>query len=124
MPTKATQSWHFKNQSIDLIACNLVLEHIENLDFIFAEAARVLKRDGKFYISELHPFRQYMGKKARFQQDGRMIEIHAHIHHITDFLDAATEHGLSLLKLKEWWHKKDQNKPPRLITLLFEKRIV
>ncbi|MBD3288548.1 methyltransferase domain-containing protein [candidate division KSB1 bacterium] len=115
------QTWHLKNQSFDLIASSLVLEHIEKLGFIFQEAARILKSSGKFYISELHPFRQYLGKKAKFRQEGEVIEVQAFVHHISDFLSAASEHGLSLLELKEWWHDMDHNKPPRLITFLFEK---
>jgi len=44
-----TQKWNFEDQSFDLIVCNLVvLEHIEDLSFIFSEAARVLKDKGRF----------------------------------------------------------------------------
>src|SRR5215211_3156892 len=60
------QPWEFQNQSFDLILCNLVLEHIENLSPVFQEATRTLRPTGKFFINELHPFRQYDGKKARF----------------------------------------------------------
>ncbi|MGI8857816.1 MAG: class I SAM-dependent DNA methyltransferase, partial [Thermomicrobiales bacterium] len=34
-----TQPWPCADQSVDLIACNLVLEHIADLSFVFAEAA-------------------------------------------------------------------------------------
>jgi len=61
-----TQKWPCKDKSYDLIVCNLVLEHIEGLAFIFSEAARVLVQEGRFLINELHPFRQYEGRKARF----------------------------------------------------------
>jgi ubiquinone/menaquinone biosynthesis C-methylase UbiE len=116
-----TQRWNFEYQSFDLIVCNLVLEHIEDLSFIFSEAARVLKDKGRFFIHELHPFKQYEGKKARFYIDEETLEVDAFVHHISDFLDAATNHGLTLVKLNEYWHEKDQNKPPRLVSLLFEK---
>jgi ubiquinone/menaquinone biosynthesis C-methylase UbiE len=116
-----TQRWNFEYQSFDLIVCNLVLEHIEDLTFIFSEAARVLRDKGRFFINELHPFKQYEGKRARFYIDEETIEVEAFVHHISDFLDAATNHGLTLVKLSEYWHEKDQNKPPRLVSLLFEK---
>ncbi len=61
-----TQHWPCEDRSYDLIVCNLVLEHIEDLSFIFSEAFRVLEENGRFLINELHPFRQYEGKKARF----------------------------------------------------------
>ena len=57
-----TQKWNIENQSFDLIVCNLVLEHMEDLSFTFSEAARVLKVKGRFLINELHPFKQYEGK--------------------------------------------------------------
>ena len=36
------QPWNFTDQLFDLITFSLVLEHIRDLDFIFAEAARLL----------------------------------------------------------------------------------
>jgi ubiquinone/menaquinone biosynthesis C-methylase UbiE len=116
-----TQTWNFENQEFDLIVCNLVLEHIEDLSVVFSEAVRVLKDKGRFLINELHPFKQYEGKKARFYRDEETIEVQAFVHHISDFLDAGTKDGLTLVRLNEYWNEKDQNKPPRLISFLFEK---
>ncbi|MBL8102583.1 MAG: class I SAM-dependent methyltransferase, partial [Anaerolineales bacterium] len=61
-----TKRWPCDNAEYDLVTCNLVLEHIQDLTHIFAEAARTLKPKGKFFINELHPFKQYQGAKARF----------------------------------------------------------
>lgn len=116
-----THTWPCEDEAYDLVVCNLVLEHIEDLSFIFSEAFRVLEHNGKFLINELHPFRQYEGKKARFSKDDQVTEIPAFIHHISDFLNAAFENRLRLVKLDEYWHEKDQGKPPRLISFLFEK---
>jgi malonyl-CoA O-methyltransferase len=116
-----TKKWTLDDRTYDLIVCNLVLEHIEDLSFIFSEAARVLQNNGRFFINELHPFRQYSGKKARYQKDGEEIEVDAFLHHISEFLQAATNSGLSLIKLNEYWHEEDQNKPPRIVSFLFEK---
>lgn len=116
-----TKNWMFDDNSFDLIVCNLVLEHIEDISFVFSEASRVLESRGRFFINELHPFRQYERKKARYQKDGREIEVDAFLHHISDFLNAATTKGLRLIKLNEYWHEEDQNEPPRIISLLLEK---
>ena len=116
-----TQKWNFENQAFDLIVCNLVLEHIENLSFVFSEASRTLKENGRFFINELHPFKQYEGKKARFYRDQETIEVEAFVHHISDFFNAATNNKLTLVRLKEYWHEHDQNKPPRLISFIFRK---
>ncbi|MBN2118204.1 MAG: class I SAM-dependent methyltransferase [Anaerolineales bacterium] len=116
-----TKKWPCKDADYDLIVCNLVLEHIEDLPFIFSEAFRVLQARGKFLVNELHPFRQYEGKKARFNRDEKVTEIPAFVHHISDFTNAASQHGFTLVKLDERWHAADQNKPPRIVSFLFEK---
>ncbi len=116
-----TRKWPCENEAYDLIVCDLVLEHIEELAFIFSEALRVLKQKGRFLINELHPFRQYEGKQATFNSGGKVTEIPAFVHHISEFTNAASRSGLTLLKLDEYWHDADQNKPPRLIAFLFEK---
>ena len=116
-----TQRWPCEDRAYDLIVCNLVLEHIEDLSFIFSEAFRVLTEGGKFFVNELHPFKQYEGKKARFQSGESVAEIPAFVHHISDFVSAASHSGLKLTRLNERWHPEDENKPPRLISFLFEK---
>ena len=116
-----TQAWPCEDQAYDLIVCNLVLEHIENLSFIFSQAFRVLNYGGKFLINELHPFRQYEGKKARFDKGEGVTEIPAFVHHISDFVNNASNNGLRLLKLNEQWHEQDQGKPPRILSLVFER---
>lgn len=116
-----TKKWISDDRSFDLVVCNLVLEHIEDISFIFSEAYRVLESKGRFFINELHPFRQYEGKKARYQIDGKEIEVDVFIHNISDFLNAATTNRFTLVKLNEYWHEEDQNKPPRIVSFLFEK---
>ena len=106
----------------DLATCNLVLEHVKHLGPVFREAARVLNPGGRLLISELHPFRQYAGTRARFETDGQTTEIEAHIHHVQDFLAAASDAGFTLESLREWWHADDAGGPPRLLTLQLERR--
>lgn len=117
-----TKAWPCKTESVDLIVCNLVLEHVRDLSAIFSEAVRSLVTGGQFFISELHPFRQYQGTKANFQRGQQSIEIQAFVHHLSDFTDAAARNGLSMRSFREWWHEADQNKPPRLVSFTFEKR--
>ena len=114
-----TKPWPCRDSVMDLVVCNLVLEHIADLTFIFAQAARTLMVGGQLFISELHPFRQYQGTKARFQQDRRTRKITAFTHHISDFLAAAAASEFRLLELQEWWHENDGNQPPRLVSFLF-----
>jgi malonyl-CoA O-methyltransferase len=116
-----TQRWPVKDRAYDLVVCNLVLEHIEDLNFIFAEASRVLAGGGLFFVCELHPFRQYQGTQARFQRECDTKHIAAFMHHMTDFTNASRANELSLVTLNEWWHEEDEGKPPRLVSFLFKK---
>jgi ubiquinone/menaquinone biosynthesis C-methylase UbiE len=116
-----TRPWPCADQAVDLIACNLVLEHIADLTFIFAEAARTLAPVGHLFICELHPFKQYLGSKAGFERDEGRIEPPAFVHHLSDFFDAAARSGLTLTSFKEWWDGDDQHIPPRLVSFLFAK---
>lgn len=116
-----TRPWQFGAEAFDLIVCNLVLEHTQDLSHVFAEAARTLRPGGMFLVNELHPFRQYDGKKARFYRKEEKIEVDAFVHHISDFLRAAEANGLALAKLEEYWHEADTGKPPRILSLAFER---
>jgi ubiquinone/menaquinone biosynthesis C-methylase UbiE len=113
------QTWPCRKAAVNLVTCNLVLEHIEEPSFIFAEAARVLATGGQLFISELHPFRQYLGTQAHFNRDHETTTIEAFVHNVTDFTDAAQQNGFSIQSIKEWWHEEDVDKPPRLISFLF-----
>ena len=116
-----TKPWPFADRCADLIVCNLVLEHVKDVSFIFSQASRLLVEGGRFFICELHPFRQYQGKKARFQSERGTTEIQAFVHHLSEFIDAAMQNGFALASFKEWWHEKDQNKLPRLVSFIFRK---
>ena len=121
--TDLTKPWPAKTSSFELVACNLVLEHIEDLDPIFYQASQSLMAGGEFFVSELHPFRQYRGTQANFRNDQETVEIDAFVHHLSDFTEAARASGLTLKLMKEWWHEEDLNKLPRLVSFLFEKPI-
>ena len=116
-----TRKWPFKNRAFDLVVCNLVLEHVKDLSWVFAETREALQPNGRFFVCELHPYRQYQGKQATFQQGEQQIRIPACTHHLSEYLDAAEKAGFSLVELKEWWHAIDKNQLPRLVSFMFEK---
>ena len=116
-----TQTWPCADGRMNLIVCNLVLEHIENLAFVFAEAYRVLADGGKYFVCELHPFKQYQGKKAIFERGQESIDIPAFVHHVSDFFSAGQSASFHVTSLREWWHEEDEGLPPRLVSFLFEK---
>ena len=117
-----TQPLPCAGDQVDLAVCNLVLEHIADLAPVFAEAYRVLADGGRFFVCELHPFKQYIGGKANFQRGDQQIEIPAFVHHISAFLRSAESAGFTLKRLDEWWHDDDPpTGTPRLVSFLFQK---
>jgi malonyl-CoA O-methyltransferase len=121
--TDVTRPWPCADGSVDLVIGNLVLEHIEHLDAVFAEASRCLTADGRLFVSELHPFRQYQGAQARFvDAANESTRVPAFVHHVSEVLDAATRAGVTLLRFGEWWHDEDASRPPRLATFELVKR--
>jgi ubiquinone/menaquinone biosynthesis C-methylase UbiE len=117
-----TQPWTFAAKQYDLVGFSLVLEHIELLSPIMKKVANVLTTGGYLYISELHPFKQYNGSKARFETEAGTQVVTCFNHHVSDFTDAATANGLELITLKEYFDEDDRNNIPRLLTLLFQKK--
>jgi ubiquinone/menaquinone biosynthesis C-methylase UbiE len=123
-----SQRLNFADGSFDLVSCNLVLEHIKNLQPVFSEISRVLKFGGKFFVSELHPMKQYEGSKARFTQttpdgmSGDTFVLDCFIHHTSDFFNCAMSNGFQCILLDEWFDESSELAVPRLITFLFEKQ--
>jgi malonyl-CoA O-methyltransferase len=114
-----TQPWPFAAGQFDLLVCNLVLEHVADLRFVFAEAARCLKAGGEFFLCELHPFRQYEGTVANFSRGGKTTAVAAFVHHVSEFLQSAEASGFALTRFDERWHGDDAGRPPRLAAFLF-----
>ncbi|MBB6610004.1 class I SAM-dependent methyltransferase [Pontibacter sp. Tf4] len=116
-----TKSWTFTEGNYDLVTFSLVLEHIENLNHSFRQAAEVLQTGGYVYIGELHPFKQYTGSKARFDSaEGRQV-LECYTHHISDFTQAAKQHGFIVANLDEHFDDGDRTQVPRILTLLLQK---
>lgn len=116
-----TQDWSFVHQTYDLITFSLVLEHIEDLNGVFQKAASAIALKGYLYVSELHPFKQYSGTKARFNTEDGLQEVTCFLHHISDFTQAAKQYGFSIEEVKEYFDKGDTTSIPRILTLLFRK---
>lgn len=116
-----TQPWDFSNQPFDLVTFSLVLEHVEDLKFIFEQAVAKVQPGGLVYLGELHPFKQYQGSHARFDTLNGRVAVPVHQHHVAEFFLLAKAAGLYLLDLREWFDEDAPAAPPRILTLLFQK---
>ncbi len=116
-----TAKWEIENEYADLITSSLVLEHIKNLDFVFNQANEKLKSEGFFFVSELHPFKQYSGSKAKFESENGTQELETYVHHISEYLTVAKNNGFELLELEEWFDEQNESGIPRLIGIVWRK---
>ena len=117
-----TTEWVFAEGQYNLVVFSLILEHIEHLDPIFEKASRVLQTGGYLYIGEHHPFKQYSGSKARFDTEAGTHIVSCFNHNVSDFIQAARVHGLTVSNLDEYFDDDDRTSIPRILTILFQKK--
>ena len=116
------QEWKVENQFADLVTSSLTLEHIHDLNHIFGQAFNKLKANGLFFICELHPFKQYVGSKAKYESENGIEELTVFTHHISDYIENAERNNFELLEIKEWFDEKPKKDIPRLISFVFKKK--
>lgn len=116
--------WPLDDAAVDLVVGNLVLEHVQHLAPVYAEAARVLRSGGQLFLCELHPQRQLLGGQAHFTDPAtsETIAVPAFRHTASEYVNAGLAAGFVLRNLGEWLEPDaPSNAPPRLISLLFER---
>ncbi len=101
---------------------SLTLKHIFNLDNIFKQTNKKLVENGIFFISELHPFKQYARSKAKFETEKGIEELEVFTHHILEYTDAAQKNRFELVELREWFDNESKKKLPILVSFVFKKR--
>jgi malonyl-CoA O-methyltransferase len=111
--------WPLANDSADVVIAMLILEHVEHLELIFAEAARVLRTAGELFVCELHPERQLLGAQAQFTstKTGERMRVTAYLHRTEDYSNAGLLAGFELVKLWEWRDEDAPHNTPRLLSL-------
>jgi ubiquinone/menaquinone biosynthesis C-methylase UbiE len=114
--------WFFaKPEQFDCVTFSLVLEHIENLDNIFEKLNQVIRKNGIIYIGELHPFKQYSGTKARFENENGLQIVTCFNHNISDFTTSAKKYGFTIELVEEYFDNNDRTNIPRILTILLKK---
>jgi ubiquinone/menaquinone biosynthesis C-methylase UbiE len=117
------EPWPVPRAAVDVVVGNLVLEHVEDLAPVYAEAARVLRPGGQLLLCELHPERQRRGGQAHFMDaaTGSTVHVTAHRHTVGEYVNGGIAAGLTLRHLGEWLEADAPHEaPPRLLSVLFE----
>ena len=122
----ARSAWPIQDVCFDFVTGNLILEHVQELASVFAEARRVLRPGGTLFVCELHPYRQLRGGQAHFTgSSGKTVYVSAYVHSASDYVNAGIGAGLSLQRMDEWRDEPRSDRPdrdvPRLISLRFMK---
>lgn len=116
-----TRPWPLDAAAFDFATANLVLEHVEDLPHVFAEAARVLRPGGRLFVSELHPYRQLAGSQARYTDPAtrEVVRVPAYLHDASEFVLAGLGAGFTLSHLGECRDADAEGRStaPRLLTL-------
>jgi len=117
-----SNNWNFTESSYDLVTFSLVLEHIENLEYIFRKVTSVIRPGAYVYIGELHPFKQYTGTKARFDTASGRQEVVCYTHHLSEFTGTAKKYGFEIEVVKEYFDNDDKTQIPRILSILLQKK--
>ncbi len=109
--------------SVDLVVIALVLEHVEDLGFVFGECARLLRPGGLVWLCELHPYRQWAGGQAQFSAPGERerTRVPAFVHEASEYVNAGIESGFRVQRMGEWRDARDRTEAalPRLLSILY-----
>lgn len=127
---------YFRPDSVDGAYCVLVLEHIEDIESLFASVGRVVSRGGVFALVANHPIWTAPGSTPITDVDGETLwrsggyfsggftdepagESAVRFHHrsMSDLLNSAAQAGWSLEKVLERPHHEVEDQPgiPRLL---------
>jgi ubiquinone/menaquinone biosynthesis C-methylase UbiE len=89
--------------AFDRVLSCLVLDHVANLDGLFAELRRICRPNGFIVISVMHPAMMLRGIQARFTDPatGREIRPASAPNQICDYVMAATRAGLIFNAMSE-----------------------
>lgn len=110
--------WPLDDGRFDLVTCNLILEHIANLQPIYQEAVRILRPGGRLFLCEIHPYRQLRGGQAQYlSESGDTVLIRAYTHSLAEYINEGLASGLTILRVGEWHGEDDET--PRLLSVLF-----
>lgn len=101
--TDLTQPLPFESDSFDRILSCLVLEHILELQPIYAEMQRVCKPSGFVLITAMHPAMNLLGVQARFRDPStaKVTRPQSAHHRIADYVMSALQVGLKLEQMSE-----------------------
>ena len=105
-----------KDDSVDFIISTLVIAHVKHIEEVIKEWGRILKKDGKIFITDFHPEALEKGAKRTFKKNGKTITIKNYVHPLEkltrifsslDFELKDVNEKIIDESVKEFYEKKD-----------------
>jgi ubiquinone/menaquinone biosynthesis C-methylase UbiE len=119
------EPWPVADAWADVLVSMLVLEHIDDLGPVFAQAARVLREGGTGFLCELHPTRQASGRQAEVVDPatGMRRSVQAFVHAQATYIRLAESVGFEVVDARARGLPDDPvDAPPRVLALTLRRR--
>lgn len=93
----------FEADSFDRVLCSCCLEHVERLDLVFGEMARICRPSGWIVVMEMHPGLRRQDVAASFQdpKTGREVRPRSQEYQVGEYVMAALGAGLTIEEIRE-----------------------
>jgi ubiquinone/menaquinone biosynthesis C-methylase UbiE len=92
------------DSSVDLVTCALALTHVEDLEPVMREFARVLRPGGQAILSDIHPISTITGSLAG-APEGQLTDgipfVRNLTHHVSEYIAAFLAAGLAIRECRE-----------------------
>jgi len=92
------------DDAVDVVVCSLALTHVERIEPVLGEFARVVRPGGSVVLSDIHPAALTFGSVAVFPTGRDQLELHyvrSVVHPVSDYVQAVTAAGLVVHACRE-----------------------
>jgi ubiquinone/menaquinone biosynthesis C-methylase UbiE len=92
------------DDAVDVVVCSLALTHVERIEPVLGEFARVMRPGGSVVLSDIHPAALTFGSVAVFPTGRDQLELHyvrSVVHPVSEYVQAATATGLVVRACRE-----------------------
>ncbi|MBK8026596.1 MAG: class I SAM-dependent methyltransferase [Chloroflexi bacterium] len=90
-----------KSDSVDVLVCGMAVGHLPQLDAVYREIGRVVRKGGAAVISDFHPFLALAGAQRTFTADGVQYAVEHKAHLYAAVHAAAEAAGLRIDAVRE-----------------------
>lgn len=98
----------FQGSAFDFTVCSFALNHIDPLELMACELARIMKLRGRVVISEMHPETYANGWKPGFRDERSAVQIETVNHSAENVISGFRLHGLECDALREFHFEESE----------------